>query len=302
MEDNMRKLTFFIVLILAISPIGVNAKINVVTSTSDLKSIAEYIGGDRVSVTSIASGKSNPHFVEVLPSYMVTVSRADIYFKVGLELDFWAAPIIDGSRNGKLVIVDCSQGVEPMEKPTAKVDASMGDVHPQGNPHYWLDPANGLIIAKNISKGLSQVDPAGTSVYEGNLSRFESELKTKMEVWKKEAEPLSGMEIITYHNSWPYFCRVFGLKVAGFIEPKPGIEPTPRHTAELIELVKSRGVKIIGKEPYFSDRTPKAISRATGAEVIDLPPSVGGILEIKDYFGLFDYLLNALLQASRSNR
>jgi zinc/manganese transport system substrate-binding protein len=298
MEEKMKKLTFFMVLILTINAISVSAKINVVTSTSDLKSIAEYIGGDRVSVTSIASGKSNPHFVEVLPSYMVIVSRADIYFKVGLELDFWAAPIIDGSRNGKLIIIDCSQGVEPMEKPTAKVDASMGDVHPQGNPHYWLDPANALIIAKNISKGLSQADPEGTSVYEGNLSGFESELKTKMEVWKRETEPLNGMEIITYHNSWPYFSRAFGIKVVGFIEPRPGIEPTPAHTAELIELVKSRGVKIIGKEPYFSDRAPKVIARATGAVVVDLPPSVGGADGTTDYFSLIDTIINQLLRAS----
>jgi len=294
----MKKLTLLMVLILAINPISVKARINVVTSTSDLKSIAEYIGGDRVSVTSIASGKSDPHFVEVLPSYMVIVSRADIYFKVGLELDFWAAPIIDGSRNGKLIIIDCSQGVEPMEKPTAKIDASMGDIHPQGNPHYWLDPANALIIARNISKGLSQVDPAGISVYEGNLSRFESELKTKMEVWKKEAEPLNGMEIITYHNSWPYFSRAFGIKLVGFIEPRPGIEPTPAHTAELIELVKSRGIKIIGKEPYFSDRAPKVIARATGAVVVNLPPSVGGADGTSDYFSLIDTIINQLLKAS----
>lgn len=185
-----------------------------------------------------------------------------------------------------------------MEKPTAKIDASMGDVHPQGNPHYWLDPANALIIAKNISKGLSQVDPAGTSVYEGNLSRFESELKTKMEIWKREAEPLNGMEIITYHNSWPYFSRAFGIKVVGFIEPRPGIEPTPAHTAELIELVKSRGVKIIGKEPYFSDRAPKVIARATGAVVVDLPPSVGGAEGTSDYFSLIDTIINQLLKAS----
>jgi zinc/manganese transport system substrate-binding protein len=294
----MRKFTFFFVLMLFLCPISVNAKINVVTSTSDLKSIAEYIGEDRVSVTSIATGKSNPHFVEVLPSYMVTVSRADIYFKVGLELDFWSAPIIDGSRNGKLVIVDCSQGIEPMEKPTMKVNASMGDVHPEGNPHYWLDPANAIIIAENITKGLSQVDPTGTSIYEGNLSRFQSELNAKMEMWRKEAKPLGGMEIITYHNSWPYFCRAFGLKVAGFIEPRPGIEPTPRHTAELIELVKAKGIKIIGKEPYYSDKSPQVIARATGAVVVDLPPSVGGVEGANDFFSLIDTIIHKLLTAS----
>jgi zinc/manganese transport system substrate-binding protein len=275
-----------------------NAALNVVTSTADLKSIAEYIGGDRVSVKSIASGNSNPHFVEVLPSYMVMVSRADIYFMVGLELDFWAQPIIDGSRNGKLIIVDCSQGVEPMEKPTAKIDASMGDVHPQGNPHYWLDPDNALIIAGNISRGLIQADPSGKAVYESNLAKFKSRLQEKMIDWRKKAAPLKGIEIITYHNSWPYFSRAFGLTVAGFVEPKPGIEPTPSHTAELIELVKSHGIKVIGKEPYFSDKSPKVIASATGAKIVNLPPSVGGDPQANDYFSLIDTIIDRLLTAA----
>lgn len=275
-----------------------NAALNVVTSTADLKSIAEYIGGDRVLVKSIASGNSNPHFVEVLPSYMVMVTRADIYFKVGLELDFWAQPIIDGSRNGKLVIVDCSQGVEPMEKPTAKIDASMGDVHPQGNPHYWLDPDNALIIAGNISRGLIQADPSGKAIYESNLAKFKSRLQEKMIDWQKKASPLKGIEIITYHNSWPYFSRAFGLTVAGFVEPKPGIEPTPAHTAELIELVKSHGIKVIGKEPYFSDKSPKVIASATGAKIVNLPPSVGGDPQANDYFSLIDTIIDRLLTAA----
>jgi len=295
----MKKLISFMVLMLAFIAMAANAKINVVTSTSDLKSIAEYIGGERVSVTSIANGKSNPHFVEVLPSYMVTVSKADIYFKIGLELDFWAAPIIDGSRNGKLTVIDCSQGIEPMEKPTAKVDASMGDIHPQGNPHYWLDPANALIIARNITKGLLQIDPTGSPIYEANLVKFESQLNARMEIWKKETEPLSGMEIITYHNSWPYFSRAFGIKIAGFVEPKPGIEPTPSHTAELIELIKARKIKIIGKEPYFSDKSPKTIARATGATIVDLPPSVGGLPGAEDYFSLIDTIISKLLTTGR---
>jgi zinc/manganese transport system substrate-binding protein len=275
-----------------------NAALNVVTSTADLKSITEYIGGDRVSVKSIASGNSNPHFVEVLPSYMVMVSRADLYFKVGLELDFWAQPIIDGSRNGKLVIVDCSQGVEPMEKPTAKIDASMGDVHPQGNPHYWLDPDNALIIAGNISRGLIQADPSGKAIYESNLAKFKSQLQEKMIYWRKKAAPLKGVEIITYHNSWPYFSRAFGLTIAGFVEPKPGIEPTPSHTAELIELVKSHGIKVVGKEPYFSDKSPKVIASATGAKIVNLPPSVGGDPQANDYFSLIDTIIDRLLTAA----
>lgn len=298
----MKTMLFYALLAMIISTISADANINVVTSTTDLKSIAQYIGGDRISVTSIASGKSNPHFVEVLPSYMVLVLKADIYFRIGLDLDFWALPIIDGSRNGKLVIIDCSSGIEPMEKPAAKVDASMGDVHPQGNPHYWLDPNNALIIAGNIAQGLSQVDPSGTTIYEANLADFKTKLESKMVFWKKEAEPLNGLEIITYHDSWPYFCRTFGLRVAGFIEPKPGIEPTPSHTAELIELVKARGIKIIGKEPYYSDKAPTVIARATGATILDLPPSVGGALDTDDYFLLIDTIINKLLLALNGSK
>jgi zinc/manganese transport system substrate-binding protein len=186
-----------------------------------------------------------------------------------------------------------------MEKPTAKVDASMGDVHPQGNPHYWLDPANALIIARNITRGLSQADPQGSSIYEANLANFESKLSARMEVWKKGIEPLKGMEIITYHNSWPYFSRAFEINIVGFVEPKPGIEPTPSHTAELIELVKAKGIKLIGKEPYFSDKSPKTIAKATGAAVVDLPPSVGGLPGADDYFSLIDTIISKLLTVGR---
>ena len=272
--------------------------INVVTSTTDLKSIAEYIGGDRVAVKSIASGSANPHFIEVLPSYMVMVTRADVYLKIGLDLDFWAQPIIDGSRNGKLLIVDCSQGVEPMEKPTSKIDASMGDIHPQGNPHYWLDPNNASIIAGNIARGLIKVDPAGKAIFESNLAKFTSKLQEKMIDWQKKATPLKGTEIITYHNSWPYFSQAFGLTVAGFVEPKPGIEPTPSHTADIIELVNSHGITVIGKEPYFSDKSPKVIASATGAKIVNMPPSVGGDPQAVDYFSLIDTLLDKLLTAA----
>ncbi len=267
---------------------------------SDLKSIAEYLGGDRVAVKAINSGKDNPHFVEVLPNYMVYVSKADLYLKIGLGLDFWAQPIIDGSRNGRLAIVDCSESVDVLEKPTGKVDASMGDVHPQGNPHYWLNPANGLIMAKNIARGLVQVDPGNANDYDAALKRFESELQSRIEGWQKKADALKGMEIVTYHNSWPYFCQAFGIKVAGFVEPKPGIEPTASHIAEVINVMKTRGVKIIGKEPYFSDKAPKVIAASTGARIVNLPPSVGGVEGTDTYFSLFDTLLSVLIAAARS--
>ncbi len=296
----MKRFLVFVLTLLALVAMSSADAVNVVASSSDLKAIADYIGGNHVSVKFIVSGKDNPHFVEVLPSYMVMVSRANIYFKLGLGLDFWAQPIIDGSRNDRLVIVDCSEGIDVLGKPAGPVNASMGDVHPQGNPHYQLDPASGLIIARNIEKGLAQVDPVNAGSYEAALKQFETELGSKIETWRKEAEPLRGMEIVTYHESWAYFCRAFGIKVAGFIEPKPGIEPTASHTAELITLIKARGIKIIGKEPYYSDRAPRAIAAATGAKVVNLPPSVGGAEGADDYFSLFEVLISRLMSAVRN--
>lgn len=278
---------------------GAQAKINVVTSTTDLASIARMIGGDKVDVTSIARGTADPHFVEVLPSYMVRVQKAKLYLKLGLDIDRWAAPIIDGSRNSKLVVVDCSQDIAPMEIPTGKIDASMGDVHPRGNPHYWLDPDNGAVIANTIADALTDADPANAAAYQANLESFKTELASHKIAWEEKARPLKGLKIVTYHNSWPYFCRAFGLDVEDFVEPLPGIEPTPSHTAHVIELVKAHNIRVIGVEPYFSMRTPETIARATGAKVVALPPSVEGDPRAKDYFSLFDVLIDRLTAAAR---
>jgi zinc/manganese transport system substrate-binding protein len=290
----MRKILINLLVVALTGSATSYARIKVVASTSDLKSITEYIGGDHVSVKAIVSGKSNPHFVEVLPSYMVMVARADLYLSIGLELDYWAKPIIDGSRNGRLVIVDCSEGIDVLEKPTVKVDASMGDVHPQGNPHYWLDPENGLVIARNIERALSRVDPSHSTDYRQALKSFEQEMDLKMSIWRRESEYLKDLEIIAYHNSWPYFAKAFEMRVVGFVEPRPGIEPTPSHTAELIEMIRARGVKLIVKEPYYSDRTPLVIARATSAKVVNLPLSVGGTEAAADYFSLFETIFVSL--------
>jgi ABC-type Zn uptake system ZnuABC Zn-binding protein ZnuA len=281
-----------IVALLLAVPAG--ARVRIVASTSDLASIAGMVGGDLVETESIVTGKKDPHFVEILPSYMIKVARADIYLKVGGDLDYWADRIIDGAQNTKLLIVDCSHDVEFLEKPTSRIDASQGDIHRQGNPHYWLDPQNGTIVARAIADALAKTDPPNVGAYQAGFERFNDELDRRMEEWRRLAEPLRGVEIITYHNSWPYFARAFGLSVVGFVEPMPGIEPTPSHTAQLISMVKSRDIKIIGKEPYFSSRTPDSIARQTGAVVVELPPSVGGSKDAVDYFSLFDALLSRL--------
>jgi ABC-type Zn uptake system ZnuABC Zn-binding protein ZnuA len=275
-------------------------KVTVVSSSPDLASIAGIVGGSNIKVESIASGRANPHYVEVLPSYMIKVKRADVYLMVGLDLDRWARPIIDGSGNGKLVVVDCSQGIVPLNVPTQKVDASMGDIHPRGNPHYWLDPQNGAIVAATIADALSRVDAANLEAYASGLDRFRSLLDAKEREWALLKPQLEGLEIITFHDTWPYFSRAFGVTVAGFVEPKPGIEPTPSHTASIVELVKQKGIHMIGVEPYFSTRTPDAIARATGAHVVTIPTSVGGVKGADDYFTLFDTLLR-LLAESGSN-
>ncbi len=274
-----------------------NAKVNVVTSTTDLASIARMIGGDNVDVTSIARGTADPHFVEVLPSYMVRVQKAKVYLKLGMDIDRWAAPIIDGSRNGKLVVVDCSQNIAPLEVPTGKIDASMGDVHPHGNPHYWLDPDNGAIIASTIADALTGVDPAHAAAYAANLASFKSQLETHKAAWQQKSEAIRGIKIVTYHNSWPYFARAFGVEVEDFVEPLPGIEPTPSHTAHVIELIKTHQIQIIGVEPYFSMRTPETIARESGAKVVQLPPSVDGAPGAQDYFSLFDVIIDRLAAA-----
>jgi zinc/manganese transport system substrate-binding protein len=273
------------------------AKVKAVTSSSDLASIVKEVGGDNVDVTSIGQGKSNLHFIEMLPSYMLKVSQADIYFKVGLALDQWAAGIIDGARNDKLIVVDCSEGIDVLEKPNGKVDASMGDAHPEGNPHYWLDPRNGKIIAQNALDGLTKADPGNGTMYKANFDNFIRRLDSAWQVWSSKAESFKGIQIISYHSSWAYFAKAFNIQVAGFIEPKPGIEPTASHTAELIGLMKKQNIKVIFREPYFSDRAPNAIVKETGATVYTVSSSVGGTDDARNYFSLFDTLISTLARA-----
>lgn len=273
------------------------ARVRIVASTTDLASIAEWIGGDRVTVDTICRGSVDPHFIQLLPSYMVKVSQADVYLKVGMDLDFWADRIIDGSENDSLLVVDCSHYVDSLEVSAAQMNASSGDVHTRRNPHYWLDPTNGIPIAEAITEALKRVDPDSEALYAAGLESFKKKLGDKLQEWRTTAAPLHGKEIVTYHNSWPYFARFTGIVVAGFVEPKPGIEPSPSHTAELIALVKARGITVIGKEPYISDRAPKSIASQTNARIVNLPTSVGSVGDADDYFALFDVLIATLSEA-----
>ncbi len=293
------KTTFYSVLLALVLVVSTaSAAVKVVASSSDLAAIAREVGGDKIEVTSIGQGKANLHFVEMLPSYMLKVSKADIYLKVGLSMDQWADGIIDGSRNGELVIIDCSTGIDVLDKPTGKVDASMGDVHPSGNPHYWLDPRNGKTIAKNILDGLLRADATNGAVYQANYDSFVKKLDSAWQRWSADATSFAGTKFISYHSTWAYFAKAFNVEIAGFIEPKPGIEPTASHTSELIDLMNQQQVKIIFREPYFSERAPNTLAKSTGAIVYTVPSSVGGVEGATDYFSLFDTLLGTLKKAS----
>lgn len=269
-------------------------KINVVTSTTDLADIAKTIGGDRIKVISIATGQQDHHHVEVLPSYMLKVKKADIYLKVGLELDLWANQIIDGSRNRKLTIVNCSKNIKPLEVPTTKIDASMGDIHRMGNPHYWLDPENGKIIAENITKVLISVDPVGREFYENNFNEFKKNIDNSLTKWLQDFNNLQGKKLIYYHNSWPYFNERFGLEAVQFIEPKPGIMPSPIHLDRLIHTIESDDIKLIGMETYFSDKAPKFLAVKTGIQIVHLAQSVGALPNTETYLKMIRYNLQTI--------
>jgi ABC-type Zn uptake system ZnuABC Zn-binding protein ZnuA len=178
----------------------------------------------------------------------------------------------------------------------------MGDVHPYGNPHYWTDPGNGRVIARAIAAKLSELDPAGAADYAKNLAAFEAKLAEKDKEWDARMAPYAGTRIVTFHDSWPNFAKRFKLVIAGHVEPKPGIPPSPSHTLEIINLIQAEKIPVILVEPYFDSKTPKAIAAQTGSAVVTFYPSVGGVPEIKDYFGLFDYDLDAFMSAMKGKK
>ncbi|MEO5821617.1 MAG: metal ABC transporter substrate-binding protein [Vicinamibacteraceae bacterium] len=282
------------------------AAITVVTTTSDLAAIATEVGGDRITVTSLAKGYQDPHFVEAKPSFVLLLNKAQLLILIGKELEIaWLPPLVTQSRNARIQpgadgYLDASQGAKILDLPTGQVTRAMGDVHPEGNPHYWLDPDNGSRIARSIQAKLSQIDPANAAVYRQRADDFEKRLAAAVQRWKGQLAPYKGLKVITYHRSWTNFADAFGLDVIGFVEPKPGIPPTPQHTLDVINAMKAQNLKIILVEPYFDSKTPNSIAAATGGKVLVMPPSVGGVPEAGDYFKLFDYNVALLLAAIKA--
>ena len=286
-----------------------SAAVRVVTSLQDFASIAESVGGKRVETFSLSRGYQDPHFVEPKPSFILKLSRADLLIVAGLDLEIgYLPPLLDQSRNEKIRpgasgYLDASAGCDILERPAGVVTRAMGDVHPFGNPHYWLDPSNGRVIARSVAKKLSSLDPAGAAEYRANLAAFEARLTDAEKRWDSVLGPFAGTEIVTYHNSWPNFLKRFHLTAAGYIEPKPGIPPSPAHIVELTKMMPQKKIPVILMEPYFDQKTPKLIARKTGALILIFIPSVGGVPEAKDYISLFDYdvkLLSGALAAQKA--
>jgi len=280
-----------------------DSKIRIMTATTDLASLAQEIGGDKVDVESIARGYQDPHFVDPKPSFLLKLSKAELLIVVGLELEIgWLPPLITQSSNPRIQVgapgyLDASRFAKILEIPTGQVTRAEGDVHPLGNPHYWLDPDNGLRIAKGIQTKLSEMRPNDSAYFAQRYDSFEQRLKQSDQQWQAQMKPYAGRKVVTYHRSWPNFAEHFGLNVVGYVEPRPGIPPSPQHTVELIGQMKRDGVKIIMVEPYFDLKTPNSIARETGGQVVVLMPSVGGEKEITDYFKLFDYDIAKLKKA-----
>jgi len=278
-------------------------KINVITATQDLASIGAEIGGDRITIESIAKGYQDPHFVEPKPSFLIKLQKADLLVLVGLQLEIgWLPPLITQSGNSKIQpsnagYLDMSQFCQILEIPTTQVTRAMGDVHPLGNPHYWLNPENGRRIAKAYQTKLSEMRPADTAFFAQRYADFDKRLTDAVKRWDAQMAPYRGRKVVTYHRSWPNFCERFGLVVIDYVEPKPGIPPTPSHTLEVINTMKRENIKLILVEPYFDLRTPNSIAQAVGGQVVVLLPSVGGVKEVNDYFQLFDYDMKLLSDA-----
>src|SRR5499427_4098644 len=293
-------------LLLAAAP--ARATVKVVTSLQDFASIADAVGGKRVETFALARGYQDPHFVDPKPSFVLKLSRADLLIAAGLELEIgYLPPLVDQSRNEKIHqgnrgYLDASIGCDILQRPTQQVTRAMGDVHPYGNPHYWTDPNNGRIIARAIAAKLTELDPSGKAEYDKNLAAFEAKLADKQKEWDAKMAPYAGTKVVTFHDSWPNFAKHFQLVVAGHVEPKPGIPPTPSHTLEIINLIKEQKIPVVIVEPYFDMKTPNAIAAQTGAKVLVFYPSVGGIPEIKDYFSLFDHDVNAFADAMKGKK
>jgi zinc/manganese transport system substrate-binding protein len=294
-----------VALMLAIAP-GVARKIRVVATTNDLKWAVEQIGGKNVEVVALMHPLQNPHTVQPRPSFIVQLNRADLLVRIGLDYEeTWLPPLVEESRNPKIRRggvgdVDASIGIPLLEIPQGRVTREQGEVHIFGNPHYWLDPENMKIIARNIAEGLKRVDPSNADEYDGNLKRLERLMDDLLDETLKLAAPLRGEKFVAYHTTWSYLANRYGFRIIGYLEPKPGIPPSASHLADLIVRMRQEKVKVIIKEPFYENRIPNMVAQRTGAKVVEICPTVGGEPDTETYPKLLRRILTKLVNAVQS--
>ena len=283
---------------------AIQAQLKVVTSTTDLYDIAKAVGGDKISAVHISEGFQDPHFVDAKPSFILQLRNADVFAFVGLDLEIgWMPLLLDGARNPKIRFggsgyVDASRVIPLLDVPQGNVDRSMGDVHPLGNPHYWLDPENARRIAHLFKTKFSELDPKNEDTYERNERAFGARLTGAEKSWASDLAEIKGKPVIAWHTSWRYFAEFNGMNIVAFMEPKPGVPPS--HLVGVIQTAKRTGAKVIVMEPFYDRKTADLVARQTGAKVLILPPSVGGLPSITDYVQLMTYDIQNLASTLRS--
>lgn len=286
---------------------GTHAKLNIVASTPDLAAIAQEIGGKDVEITTLARPSEDAHFIDAKPSFIVKLNKADALLQGGAELEAgWLPSLVAGTRNGKIAAgapgdVRCNAGVQMLEVP-ASLDRSRGDIHAAGNPHYLVDPENAKIVAHNLQEAFGRLDPAAAARYRANEKAFFMQLDARLAEWQRKLAPFKGARIVAYHNSWPYFARRFGVEIDLFLEPKPGIPPTPAHLAGLITTMKEQRVRVILHDPFLDRKTAETVAKATGASVVSVTQFPGGVKGSEGgYIAMMEYVVNAVVKGLAAN-
>jgi len=280
-------------------------KLEIVTTLPDLADIAKSVGGEKVSVSAICKGYQDSHYLQAKPSYSRKMRNADLLIFSGLELEIgWLSPLINSARNpkikpGKMGSLDCSEGIPLLEVPHNELDRSGGDVHPLGNPHYFLDPRNAIIVAQTIATRLSQIDVKNSEFYQKNFELFRENLELKIADWKKQAEQLKGLQIVAYHKNWEYLADWLGLEIVGYLENRPGIPPSPRHLKSFVERVNSQEIPLFLVATFSDIHQAEKASERINAKLLVLPALVGGVENVDSYFELFDFLVAKLVESAK---
>ena len=295
--------SLFTLAALAYAGIAHAEPIHVVTSIETFADLARAVGGANVKVESLARGYQDPHFVEAKPSLLIPLSRADLLVYAGLDLEIgWLPPLMVGSRNPRIQTgakgnLDASTAIEVLDIPAGKVDRSRGDIHPRGNPHYWVPPVNALKVGKEIAARLKELDPAHGADYDANLQKLGAAFKAKAGEWSRKTAALRGLKIVAYHKSWTYVSDWLGLREIGYVEIKPGISPDPKHLAELILRMKAESVRVLLIESFYNRGIAGQVADSAGAKLVVLPSDVGATPQIRSYLDLVDAVLDALAVA-----